>query len=82
MLRVRFKIKFDDCGNDYRPVVWPIKHPYWCTGEGDDHYVLLAYVDSQDILAHQWPEAYDLEIEEVDKIEYTSRFKKPDWYEE
>lgn len=35
MIRAKFYIKFKDCGNDYRPVKWPIKYPYWCTGESD-----------------------------------------------
>ena len=29
MVRARFYIKKKDCGNDYRPVKWPIKYPYW-----------------------------------------------------
>lgn len=32
MIRARFYIKKSDCGNDYRPVKWPIKYPYWCSG--------------------------------------------------
>ena len=82
MLKVRFYIDFEDCDNDYRPVVWPIKHPYWCTGENESSFVLVAYVDSEEELYKQWPEAYDLYIEEVEKIEFTGRFPKPEWYKE
>lgn len=35
MIRARFYIKKSDCSNDYRPVKWPIKYPYWCSGESD-----------------------------------------------
>ena len=29
-----------------------------------------------------WPDATDIESETVDKYEFTSRFRKPDWFEE
>jgi hypothetical protein len=29
-----------------------------------------------------WPEASDVYIEEVDKIFFSDRFPKPDWYKE
>lgn len=79
MLRVRFKTN----GEDYRPVYWPIKYPFWCTGyAGDGSYtILVAYVDSEQALMDLWPEAYDLDIEEVDSYTFTDRFKKPGWFE-
>lgn len=87
LFRVRFKIKFVDCDEDYRPVIWPIKYPYWVSGEhnnefddNDEYFILVAYVENSEELYKQWPEAYDLDIEEVDKIEFTDRFPKPDWY--
>ena len=46
MIRARFYIKFKDCGNDYRPVKWPIKYPYWCTGESVDSFVIVAYAEN------------------------------------
>lgn len=55
MLRVRFYIDFEDCDNDYRPVVWPIKYPYWCIGENESSFVLVAYVDSEEEFYKQWP---------------------------
>lgn len=30
MIRARFRVNEDD----YRPVTWPIKHPYWFELEG------------------------------------------------
>lgn len=48
MIRARFYIKKSDCGNDYRPVKWPIKYPYWYSGESDDSFILVAYAEDED----------------------------------
>ena len=80
MIRVRFQIKFKDCGEDYRPVKWPIKYPYWCTGQTDDAFTLMAYADDIDYILNLWPEASRIEIYKADKIEFSSRFPKPNWY--
>lgn len=77
ILRVRFKTK----ESDYRPIVWPIPHPYWCTGHGEDYSIIVAYADSEEQIYDFWPEAYDLDSEELMKIEFTDRFQKPDWYD-
>ena len=80
MIRVRFCIKFEDCDDDYRPVKWPIKHPYWCTGQSADSFTLVAYADNEAQVKELWPEAYDIESNKVDKVEFTSRFPRPEWY--
>lgn len=82
MLRCRFYVNMEEVKNDYRPVVWPIKLPYWCSVESSEDFILVAYVDTIDDLMKQWPEAHDIESEEVDCVEFTSRFPKPEWYEE
>ena len=38
--RHRFKTDLED----YRPVTFPPPGPYWCTGETDDHSVVVAYL--------------------------------------
>ena len=76
MLRVRFHANPDD----YRPVKWPVKYPFWCTGYGENHSVVVAYVDSVDELTELWPEASNLDIEERESITFTDRFPKPNWY--
>lgn len=78
MLRIRFKANPDD----YRPVKWPIKHPYWCSGTGEDYSILISYADDEDYIYEHWPEAEELEVEEVDGYTFTDRFPKPDWFEE
>lgn len=82
MLRCRFYVGIEETDGDYRPVVWPVKYPYWCSGENETDFCLVAYVDSMENLMKQWPEAHDIESEEVDCVEFTSRFPKPEWYEE
>ena len=78
MLRVRFR----SSAKDARPVNWPIKHPYWISGYGDDHAILIAYADDKPYILDNWPEATHLEIEEVYDYEFTSRFPRPSWFTE
>ena len=82
MKRVRFYISKEACKGDYRPVKWPLYHPYWRTGENDTHFILIAYVDSMEELTKLWSEAEIDFTEEVSKVEFSSRFPKPDWYKE
>lgn len=82
MIRARFHIRKDDCDNDYRPVKWPIKYPYWCSGESDDSFILVAYAEDEDSIKELWPEAYDINVLEKDtEVKFTLRFPKPKWYE-
>ena len=46
MIRARFFFFFEECEGDYRPLEWPIQYPYWCTGENDSYFVLVAYINS------------------------------------
>lgn len=82
MIRARFYIKKSDCGNDYRPVKWPMKYPYWCSAESSNSFVLVAYAEDEDSIKELWPEAYDINVLEKDtEIRFTLRFPKPEWYE-
>lgn len=78
MIRCRFK----QPTWDYRPLEWPIKHPYWCTGTGEDYHIIVAYADDEDEIRRLWPEAEELESEEVSGYVFTSRFKRPSWFQE
>lgn len=50
MIRARFFVEKKKCDGDYRPLIWPIQYPYWCTGENDIFFILVAYVnDMNDI---------------------------------
>lgn len=82
MIRARFYIKKSDCGNDYRPVKWPMEYPYWCSAESSNSFVLVAYAEDEDSIKELWPEAYDINVLEKDtEIRFTLRFPKPEWYE-
>ncbi len=76
MIRARFKANEDD----FRPVVWPIKHPYWCTGYGDGYAIVVAYADDVAEIKRNWPEASDIEADETDGYVFTGRFPKPEWF--
>jgi hypothetical protein len=78
MLRVRFHANADD----YRPVSWPVKHPYWCSGYGDDYAVVISYADSLEYILENWPEATNLDSEERDEYTFTDRFPRPKWFKE
>lgn len=76
MLRVRFKV----LNPDYRPIKWPIPHPYWCTGyDFYDAAILVAYADSVEQILELWPDAENIITEEVDAYSFSNRFPKPDW---
>lgn len=76
------RARFHSDVNDPRPVVWPIKYPYWISGSGEDHSTLIAYVDSEAQLLEYWPDATNIDIDERECITFTSRFSKPDWFDE
>lgn len=80
MLRVRFST----IAGDWRPINWPIKHPYWKTGEDaeGETAILVAYADDLDYIYRYWPEAEDVVGEEVDGYVFTDRFPKPEWFTE
>jgi hypothetical protein len=79
MIRARFHVNADDP----RPVNWPIKHPYWVTGYGDDHAIIVAYADDEDEIICNWPDAREFSfVEEATEYTFTDRFAKPDWFKE
>lgn len=80
MLIVRFFINKAACDYDFRPIRWPIKYPYWCTGEDNANFILVAYLDSLAELKELWPDAGIDFTEEVEKIKFSSRLPKPAWY--
>lgn len=80
MIRARFITRADD----YRPINWPIKHPYWCTGSGEDgdgeYNIIVAYADDEAEIMRNWPEAECIAAASVNEYSFTSRFRKPDWF--
>lgn len=77
MIRARFYANKDD----YRPVNWPIKHPYWCTGYSENFSIIVAYADNEKEIVSNWPEAIRIDAEEQHDYTFTDRFPKPDWFD-
>lgn len=75
MIRARFRANYDD----YRAIEWPVKHPYWCSGYGDDYSIVIAYADSEEDILRLWPEASEIDAEEVTEYYFSDRFPKPEW---
>lgn len=75
MIRARFKASPDDP----RPVVWPIKHPYWVSGGSDEHSIIVAYADDEAEILRLWPEAADIDAEDATEYIFTDRFPRPGW---
>ncbi len=77
MLRIRF-VATD---GDPRPIKWPVKHPYWCTGyTNEDKPIMVAYADSKEQILEFWPDAEQLDVMSTeDEYTFTSRFPRPDW---
>ena len=81
-LRVRFKSKAKDYRPIYEPPALP-EGPWWCSGyDSDDNAILVAYVKSEETLFKQWPEAEIDFHDTVDEIKFSSRFSKPDRWEQ
>ena len=77
-IRYRFKTKAID---DYRPLkdMKDIQMPWWCSGYGEDHAIIICYLPKETDLKEYWDDAYDIEEQEREEITYTDRFPKPDW---
>lgn len=76
--RVRFKTN----EKDFRPIRIPSPGPWWCSGQGEEYYILIAYVRKLKQIKSFWPEAYGMDYSDEDKIEFTERFPKPDDWDE
>lgn len=79
MLRVRFNTRIIE------PVNWPVKHPFWWTGSGEDdegeYHTVVSYADDLRYIIQNWP-AWDITAQERDSYEFTARFPKPEWMDE
>ena len=78
LIKYYFKTKAVD---DFRPLVdmADINMPWWCTGRGEGCVTIICYLPKSEDLFKYWDDAYDVDIDEVDEIIYSSRFPKPSW---
>lgn len=77
--RYRFKTHAVE---DYRPLIFNPKYPWWCSGYGDNCAVIIAYLPESEDLLKYWDDAYDIDFIEKAKIEFSGRFPKPAYYVE
>lgn len=77
--RFRFKTK---SVNDYRPLIFNPNYPWWCSGmAGDESYaVIIAYLPVSEDLKKYWDDAFDIEFTEEEKIVFSDRFSKPEYF--
>lgn len=75
--RYRFKTKSI---KDYRPLIFNPKYPWWCSGEGDDYAVIIAYLPKEENLLNYWDDAYEVDFSEEKEIVFTDRFPQPEYF--
>ena len=80
--RYRFKTRAND---DYRPLIFNPKYPWWCSGYGEDndgdYTIIIAYLPPNEDLMVYWDDAFDVDFTDEDEIKFTSRFPKPDYFQ-
>jgi len=84
MLRVRFLVPYNNTEEgtgDYRSLIWPVRHPYWCSGSSDQGLIVVAFVESEKELLANWPDAIEIDVMSEDEktYGYTDRFPEPDY---
>ncbi len=75
------RYRFYTSETDERPIKFPPPGPWWCTGTtGEGNAIIVAYLPAGVVLREYWPEAWEVDIEPKDEIEYSDRFPKPAWF--
>lgn len=72
--RYRFQSK---SVQDYRPLIYNPKYPYWLSGESETEVTIIAYLPANENLLKYWDDATNIEFTEEKEIVFTSRFPKP-----
>ena len=77
--RYRFRTK---AVNDYRPLVFNPRYPWWCSGHSADetNVTIVAYLPADANLLTYWDDAYDIDYTDEDEIIFTDRFPEPEYY--
>ena len=82
MRRFRFYVP----GDDGRPIQFPPEGPFWITGyAGDEEDVrtyVVAYSPDEETLTGpaRWPDAQEIDDMGDHEIEFTDRFRCPEWW--
>lgn len=77
--RYRLKTKSIE---DYRPLIFNPKYPWWCSGESEDYAVIIAFFPEDENIFKYWDDAFDVEFTTCKNIEFTDRFQKPKYFVE
>ena len=80
--RYRFKTGAID---DPRPLIFNPKYPWWISGYDGmmtEYAVIVAYLPADEDLLKYWDDADEVDFTEEEKIEFSSRFPKPDYFKE
>lgn len=72
---------------DYRPLVFNPKYPWWCSGHGYNsseiqYSIIIAYLPINEDLFKYWDDAFDIEFTKENEIKFSDRFPKPDYFNE
>jgi len=77
--RYRFQTLSND---DYRPLIFNPKYPWWCSGRNNIGVIIIAFLPEDEDLFKYWDDATNVEYEDCEKITFSNRFQKPYWFEE
>lgn len=83
--RMKWKrYRFTTEAEDPRPLVFNPKYPWWISGYAGDmsNTVIVAYLPSKEDLLKYWDDADDVDFTEEKKIEFSSRFPKPEYFKD
>ena len=77
--RHRFKTRSVE---DYRPLIFNPKYPWWCSGfaSNESYVTIIAYLPKGEDLKKYWDDAFDINTIQHDKIEFSGRFPKPEYF--
>lgn len=71
---------------DYRPLVFDPRFPWWCSGHsmnGDFEIAdstIIAWLPIDEPLRKYWDDCFEVEFTEHEAISFTDRFPKPDYF--
>lgn len=70
--------------DDYRPLIFNPKFPWWCSGYRGDmsKAIIIAYLPHDEALDKYWDDAEEIEFTEHDEISFSGRFPKPAYFVE
>lgn len=75
--RYRFYTKHLD---DFRPLIFNQKYPWWCSATGDNYAVIVAYLPYDEELTKYWDDAHKIHVTGEDEIVFSGRFPRPDYF--